>query len=121
MRELVLGVLLTASLATPALARDGLPYIGVDAGITKPQTFDLRYTSANISVGDGVRLRHKIGYDIDGLVGYDFGMLRIEGELGYKRASLKNALLDPAALAAVSLRACRRASRRRDAVRCGAA
>lgn len=102
MRKLVLGAALIAGVAAPAAARDGLPYVGVDAGIMKPRTFDLRYTSANLSVGDGVRLRHKVGYDVDGVFGYDFGMLRIEGELGYKRASLKDAFLDPAALRGVS-------------------
>jgi hypothetical protein len=34
-------------------------------------------------------------------IGHDFGIFRLEGELGYKHAKLKRANLDPSALAAV--------------------
>jgi opacity protein-like surface antigen len=34
-------------------------------------------------------LKYKRGYDVDAIAGYDFGVFRLEGELGYKRSSLK--------------------------------
>ena len=36
------------------------------------------------------RVTWKTGYDVDLIGGYDFGMFRLEGELGYKRSSLKH-------------------------------
>ena len=104
MRKLVIGAaLLSTAIATPAFARDGSPYVGVDAGIMKPNTFDLRFVNSSTAVSDALRLRHKVGYDIDGVFGYDLGMVRVEGELGYKRARLKDATAEQAALAAVLL------------------
>ena len=36
-------------------------------------------------------MRYKAGYDVDLRGGYDFGMFRLEGELGYKHAKMKSA------------------------------
>src|SRR5215213_7696814 len=36
------------------------------------------------------RVTWKTGYDVDLIAGYDFGMFRLEGELGYKRANFKH-------------------------------
>jgi opacity protein-like surface antigen len=52
-------------------------------------------------VSDGERLRHKYGYDLDGVAGYDFGMFRLEGEIAYKHSKVTSAVLDPAAIAAI--------------------
>ncbi|MGI8706545.1 MAG: outer membrane protein, partial [Sphingomicrobium sp.] len=39
-------------------------------------------------------LDYKTGFDIDAIAGYDFGMFRLEGELGYKRAKIDEIELD---------------------------
>ena len=31
---------------------------------------------------------HKTGFDVDAIAGYDFGAVRVEAELGYKRAGI---------------------------------
>ena len=46
-------------------------------------------------------LRHKWGYDVDAVFGYDFGMFRVEGEFAYKRAQVKNVLVQDTVLHAV--------------------
>ena len=45
-------------------------------------------------------VKYKTGYDVDLIGGYDFGMFRLEGELGYKRAKLKSVDVDNAFLTA---------------------
>ena len=42
------------------------------------------------------RVKWKTGYDVDVIGGYDFGMFRLEGELGYKRSKLKRFSQDTA-------------------------
>ena len=37
---------------------------------------------------DGQTVDFNQGFDVDAIAGYDFGMFRLEGELGYKRASV---------------------------------
>jgi opacity protein-like surface antigen len=102
MRKLVVAAaLLSTVMATPAFAADGSAYVGIDAGTVKADRLKLRYTTSAQSVDNGVVLRHKWGFDGDAVFGYDFGMFRIEGELGYKRSGLKNAALAPAALAGI--------------------
>src|SRR3954467_513336 len=44
----------------------------------------------------GSRLKWKTGYDVDVIGGYDFGMFRLEAELGYKRSKLKRFSQDTA-------------------------
>src|SRR5206468_1732 len=90
-------------LASPALARDGAAYVGVHAGVVKPQRLNLDFSNGAVDIANGERLSHKTGYDVDAVVGYDFGMFRLEGELAYKHARLKNGELAPGALAAVLL------------------
>jgi opacity protein-like surface antigen len=48
------------------------------------------------AIAGGSRVRWKTGYDVDLIGGYDFGMFRLEGELGYKRSKLKNFRTDTA-------------------------
>jgi opacity protein-like surface antigen len=104
MRKLVVAAaFLSTAIATPALARDATPYVGIDAGLVRPDKLKLRFVNSATSVDNGVVLRHKWGFDGDAVFGYDFGMFRLEGELGYKRSSIKDASLAPAALAQVLL------------------
>ena len=44
----------------------------------------------DVTLDNVARVKNKTGYDVDLIGGYDFGMFRLEGELGYKRAKLKN-------------------------------
>ena len=104
MRMLIIaGALVSVEIAGPALARDGAPYVGVDAGIMKPEPLDLTFSNATMSASDAIRLRHKLGYDFDAVVGYDFGLFRLEGEVGYKHAGIKSATVAQPALAAILL------------------
>ena len=82
MRKLIIGMALASSvLATPALARDDSWYIEGDVGGTLVEDmFNL------VSPGFGT-LNTKTGYDVGGIVGYDFGGFRLEAEASYRRAS----------------------------------
>ena len=87
MRNILLAAVAAAALATPALARDGSPYIGIEGGIVQPQDFDLKVTTNDplIRSGNGFTIDMKKGIDADAILGYDFGAFRVEGELGYKK------------------------------------
>ncbi|MGN6059208.1 MAG: outer membrane beta-barrel protein, partial [Sphingomicrobium sp.] len=97
MRKLLLAAAATIAIASPAVARDGAPYVGLDAGVmfTRNQTL---FTSIDFTdptrndfprASDG-NVRYKMGYDVDVNGGYDFGMFRLEGELGYKHATRRS-------------------------------
>ena len=91
----MLKYLLTASallaVAAPAAAADNSFYVGGDIGAVWPNSHNLEgsidFTDSRLtdipfrSIGD---LHYKTGIDGDLLAGYDFGMFRLEGELGYK-------------------------------------
>lgn len=47
-------------------------------------------TTTNATFGSGFVADYKTGLDLDVIAGYDFGVFRIEGELGYKRARLRD-------------------------------
>ena len=74
------------AIAAPASARDGNWYVGAEAGAINIQdsNVDRRFPG-----GDWVPwldVDHDLGYDVDLVLGYDLGIFRLEGELGYKRA-----------------------------------
>src|SRR3954452_24450039 len=92
------GVAATAA-ASPATARDGSPYVGIDAGILFPEAKDVNgsidfttNTTTRLDVGAQPigRVKFQRGYDVDLNAGYDFGMFRVEGELGYKHSKIKH-------------------------------
>ena len=84
MRKLVIGMALASTaLASPALARDDSWYVEGDAGVTKVE--DANFLAANQAP---VKADFKTGYDFGGIVGYDFGMFRLEAEASYRRAGL---------------------------------
>jgi OOP family OmpA-OmpF porin len=86
MRKLaILAVLASTAMATPALARDDAWYIGVEGGGMIVQKADYRLTGAILGSS-----KQKKGFDVDGIIGYDFGAFRLEGEVGYKQAILKS-------------------------------
>jgi hypothetical protein len=80
MRKLVAAAaLLSTAIAAPAVARDGAPYVGVDAGVVRPDNLKLRLETATASIDNAETLRHKWGYDVDAVFGWDFGRFRLEG------------------------------------------
>src|SRR4029078_4362967 len=115
-------------IATPAAARDGSPYVGLEGGLLFPQhmsgvftstftqtaqspaagtpaaapgtgavgTLPVAFTTLPAVATGGSNVRLKNGYDIDAILGYDFGMFRLEGELGYKHSSVKSFSQDTA-------------------------
>jgi opacity protein-like surface antigen len=97
MRNYLLAAVAVAALATPAYARDGSPYVGIEGGILFPETKDINgnitYTNPAVPQLGGApigRERFKKGYDLDVIGGFDLGMFRVEGELGYKHSKVKN-------------------------------
>lgn len=82
MKKLVIAVALGATcLATPAAARDGAVYLELDGGVMKLDDLDFDIGSVN----NAVKLENDdFGYDFGGIVGYDFGPFRLEGEVGYR-------------------------------------
>jgi OOP family OmpA-OmpF porin len=86
MRKLaIIAVLASTAMATPALARNDAWYIGVEGGGMIVEKADLRINGATLA-----QSKQKKGFDVDGIIGYDFGPFRLEGEAGYKQAILKS-------------------------------
>lgn len=85
MRKLAVAMALaTTALATPALARDNSWYVGVDGGGMIVE--DIKFNIAGVNSAGTVD--HNYGYDVDGVIGYDLGMFRVEAEVGYKSATV---------------------------------
>ena len=96
MRKLFLATMAAAVLASPAMAADGAPYVGIEGGIIKPRTSDWdRRGTANSTWVDFLDVRHKLGYDVDAIAGYDFGMFRLEAEIARKHSKQKSYVVDP--------------------------
>ena len=90
-KTLVATAVAAVALASPAAARDGHGYVGFEAGAlwAKDMDFDLNFTGdgSPFSVDDYLLADFKKpGVDLDLIGGYDFGVVRAEAELGYKRA-----------------------------------
>jgi opacity protein-like surface antigen len=103
MRKYLLAAAAAAAIASPAAARDHSAYIGVDAGVLLSTHTNVHIDATNsyyCSGGEGgtyfgsyftncqadFNTHYKKGFDGDLVGGYDFGMFRLEGELGYKYA-----------------------------------
>lgn len=90
---LLAGTAFAAVAASPVFAADG-PYIGIEGGVSFPQStdYDLRVQNGTTAVDydNAYRVRSKTGYDVDVIAGFKTGMFRIEGEAAYKRSSLKS-------------------------------
>jgi opacity protein-like surface antigen len=95
-RKYLLAAAAAAAFATPAAARDHGGYVGVEGGLLFPTSSNLRLSTDSITsygyyicyyeTTCALKTHYKTGYDVDVVGGYDFGMFRLEGELGYKRA-----------------------------------
>ena len=89
MRKMMLAAVAATAIASPAAARDGSGYVGIEAGVLWPKdsTIRVREFDEIVDNGDIAEINYKnMGWDVDLIAGYDFGMFRLEGELGYKRA-----------------------------------
>ena len=99
MRKLAISLALASTvLATPALARDHSFYAGIEGGVmlVEDTGIDVTDNTGATAVNNAAVLDFKPGWDVDVIAGYDFGMVRLEGELGYKHASLDEVeLADP--------------------------
>ena len=109
MRKYLLAAAAAAVFSTPAMARDGSGYVGIEGGVLFPQKqhidADIDFTNpavTDVTLDNVARVKNKTGYDVDLIGGYDFGMFRLEGELGYKRAKLKSATVDSAFLTGIN-------------------
>lgn len=90
MRKFAVALALaTTALAGPAFARDGAWYVGVEGGgmIVENIQYDIFPTTGGV-LNNAAEVNHKVGYDVDAIVGYDLGPTRIEFELGYKKADI---------------------------------
>ncbi len=108
MRRLLLTAVGVAALSTPALARDGQPYIGVEGGavFADKTKFDLTIDDGRTvtEYDNGASLKYKKpGWEVDALAGYDFGVIRAEAEIGYKRLKAKSVNFSPALATDVGL------------------
>jgi len=107
MQKYLLAAVAAAAIASPAMARDGSGYVGIEGGALFPKN---QHVDATVDFTDplvtditstrAATVKHKTGYDVDLIGGYDFGMFRLEGELGYKRSSLKSANFNDAFITA---------------------
>ena len=96
MRKLLLGsAAAMVIVATPAVAKDGSGYFGGDIGIAWPKNQhvdgEINFTSSlvpDVPFGDVGDIDMKSGLDADLIGGYDFGMFRLEGEIGYKHGRI---------------------------------
>ncbi len=82
MRKLAIGVALATTALTPAMARDGAWYAGLEGGpmIVEDIDFDVNGVKQDLTIDSDY------GWNADGIVGYDFGAFRIEAEVGYQQA-----------------------------------
>ncbi len=107
-----------AVLPAAAMAQDGAGYVGLEGGVsfahhtdydvaaTRVQTVPTgsgllgqTVTTTDTKYGNGLVADQKAGADVDAIAGYDFGMFRLEGELGYKRSRLRGLTASGALLA----------------------
>lgn len=85
MRKLAVTLALaTTALSTPAFARDDAWYVGVEGGAMLVE--DIKFDIGPLT--DAGSVDHKAGWDVDGVVGYDLGVFRLEAEVGYRKASI---------------------------------
>ena len=89
MRKLAIAVALASTaLATPAVARDNSFYVGIEGGPMWVEDTEFDYQDATTEIDDAFVVGHKMGFDVDLIAGYDFGGVRTEAEIAYKRAGI---------------------------------
>src|SRR5205823_8701322 len=111
-RYLLATAAATVAFAVPAAARDNSGYVGIEGGVMSPKSQTLEGTitfttpgtpgPVNVTRTNIGNVKYKTGYDVDVIGGYDFGMFRLEGELGYKHAKTKSASFNTAFITALN-------------------
>jgi len=86
MRKYLLAAASALAFASPATALDNSFYVGVEGGAMIVEDTEFDYSTATTVLDSAMIVDHKTGVDLDLIGGYDFGWLRAEAELGYKRA-----------------------------------
>ena len=78
MRNYLLAAVAAAALTSPAMARDKSTYVGVEGGVMLVEDTNLDYSDRRrvLKFDDAVTVDHKIGFDVDLIAGYDFGLVR---------------------------------------------
>jgi opacity protein-like surface antigen len=97
MRKYLFAGAAALAIATPAAATtDNSGYVGIEGGIMWPKSQHVQgqivFTDPDTAGFTRTTIgnyRFKRGLDLDFVGGYDFGMFRVEGELGYKHAKAK--------------------------------
>jgi opacity protein-like surface antigen len=110
MQKYLMAATILGAVAAPAFAAANGPYVGIEGGITFPRSTDLDVilndTTATppttASFGNGYNVDYKKGWNVDAIAGYKFGLLRVEAEGGYQRASVKDLGVNSALLTNVS-------------------
>jgi opacity protein-like surface antigen len=93
-----------ALLTLPSVASAGMPYVGLDFGLSSGRANDLDESvtyqtdsgtpPAGVDYDDVFSAEYHHGVDVDVVAGYDFGLIRLEGELGHKRSGISDAIAD---------------------------
>ena len=100
MRNYLLAAVAAVAIASPALARDGSPYVGIEGGLLIAEDINSDVTTnrgtVRSTVVNAYKIEFKRGFDVAARAGYDFGRFRLEGELGYKRLRLDDTRLSTA-------------------------
>ena len=97
MRNYLLAAVAAAALTSPAMARDKSTYVGISGGVMLVEDTNLDFSDGfDPEIRDAITIDHKTGFDVDLVAGYDFGLVRGEAEVAYKRASLDEVQLDVA-------------------------
>src|SRR5947208_15317778 len=111
MRKYLLAAAAAVAIASPAAARDGSGYVGIEGGVLFPQCKNAdgavdfttnTLTRVDLASDNVANVKFKTGYDVDIIGGYDFGLFRLEGELGYKRAKIKSFNIDDPFVTAIN-------------------
>ena len=86
---LLLAAVAAVAIASPAAARDGSQYFGIEGGLLFDGNLeqDIRVDDGfdTFDYDDAFEVDFKPGLDVDAIVGHDFGIFRLEAELGYKK------------------------------------
>jgi opacity protein-like surface antigen len=111
MRKYLLAATAIAVLSAPAFAAANGPYVGIEGGVTLPQSTDLDVILNNTSATPATTTSYSNGYNldwknpgwnVDAIAGYKLGLIKLEVEGGYQRAKVKTATASSTLLTDVS-------------------
>ena len=78
MHNYLLAAVAAAAIASPAVARDGSGYVGVEGGAMLAEDLKLDYSDGVEDINNAVSVGHKTGFALALRGGYDFGFVRAE-------------------------------------------